>query len=65
MQHRLAAFGTYLLLLECDKRNKISKGKPGVMIAEPGFYVYLGSAYGPGGISARVRHHWKTATRPH
>ncbi|MGB5584592.1 MAG: GIY-YIG nuclease family protein [Gammaproteobacteria bacterium] len=65
MQDRIAASGTYLLLLECDKRIKVSIGKRGEMTAEPGFYVYVGSAYGPGGISARVRRHRKAATKPH
>jgi Uri superfamily endonuclease len=31
----------------------------------PGFYVYVGSALGPGGVRARVRHHQRAAGRPH
>jgi Uri superfamily endonuclease len=30
-----------------------------------GFYVYVGSALGPGGVAGRVRHHEGRAARPH
>lgn len=65
MKDRLAAPGTYLLLLECEKNTRLSIGKLGEMSVEPGYYIYVGSAYGPGGIRARVRHHRKIATNPH
>jgi Uri superfamily endonuclease len=57
--------GTYLLLLECKKQTRLSIGKLGDMTTVPGYYVYIGSAFGPGGVRARVRHHRKTAARPH
>ena len=65
MNNNVSAHGTYLLLLECDKQAKLSIGKLGNMMTEPGYYLYVGSAFGPGGIQARVRHHRKTAARPH
>ncbi|MGO9402138.1 MAG: GIY-YIG nuclease family protein [Terriglobales bacterium] len=30
-----------------------------------GYYVYLGSALGPGGLRVRIAHHQKLSTRPH
>ena len=65
MNNHVATHGTYLLLLECDKQAELSIGKLGKMTTEPGHYLYVGSAFGPGGIKARVRHHRKTAARPH
>jgi Uri superfamily endonuclease len=65
MNKRASRCGTYLLLLECTRRGELAIGKLGVMMAEPGYYLYVGSAYGPGGVSARISHHRKTAVRPH
>ncbi len=31
----------------------------------PGFYIYIGSAVGPGGVKARIAHHQKLQQRPH
>jgi Uri superfamily endonuclease len=30
-----------------------------------GCYVYVGSAYGPGGSAVRIQHHQRVAARPH
>jgi Uri superfamily endonuclease len=57
--------GTYLLLYECSNRVEVSIGKLGRMVTEPGYYLYVGSAFGPGGIQARVRHHQRISSRPH
>lgn len=65
MQDIFSVHGTYLLLLECDKQTELSIGKLGDMTTEPGYYLYVGSAFGPGGIQARLRHHRKSAERPH
>jgi Uri superfamily endonuclease len=35
------------------------------MQLQPGFYVYIGSALGPGGVRARLAHHMRPAERPH
>jgi Uri superfamily endonuclease len=35
------------------------------MQLQPGYYVYLGSALGPGGLRARIAHHEKPSLRPH
>jgi Uri superfamily endonuclease len=40
-------------------------GKLGLIELIPGYYIYIGSAFGPGGIAARTAHHRKTQPRPH
>jgi len=49
--------GSYLLLLKVTDVSKIKIGKLGELSIKPGFYVYSGSAFGPGGVSARVGRH--------
>lgn len=34
-------------------------------VLAPGIYVYAGSAFGPGGIRARVMRHLRAGNRPH
>jgi Uri superfamily endonuclease len=65
MNNHVTARGTYLLLLECDRQVELPIGKLGNMTTEPGYYLYVGSAFGPGGIQARVNHHARIASRPH
>jgi len=57
--------GTYVLLLRLGRRRRIEVGRLGALLFEPGFYLYVGSAFGPGGLPARLRHHLKPAPRPH
>lgn len=49
--------GTYALLLRLRRRRSIRIGKLGTLLARPGFYVYAGSALGPGGLAARIARH--------
>ncbi len=50
--------GTYVLVLRCSERAEIVVGKLlGVLAVQPGFYLYVGSALGPGGLAARVGRH--------
>ena len=57
--------GTYALILVSATRHIVQIGKLGRLTLRPGFYVYVGSAFGPGGLKARVSHHARTAHRPH
>lgn len=57
--------GTYALLLSCRSQRRIAIGRLRNLALEPGYYVYVGSAFGPGGIRARVEHHRRRAARPH
>jgi Uri superfamily endonuclease len=51
--------GTYALILENKTFRKIQVGKLGNFSFSPGWYVYTGSAFGPGGLAARVGRHVK------
>jgi Uri superfamily endonuclease len=57
--------GTYALVLASSETGRASVGKLGTLQLQPGYYVYVGSAHGPGGLRARLMHHLEPATRPH
>ena len=57
--------GTYTLILSCASDARIQVGRLGTMQLQRGYYVYLGSALGPGGLRARIAHHQKLSLRPH
>jgi Uri superfamily endonuclease len=57
--------GTYALVLSCESNARIQIGRLGKMQLQPGYYVYVGSALGLGGLRARITHHQKTPPRPH
>jgi Uri superfamily endonuclease len=56
--------GTYALILTCEKEPVIRAGRVRPFRARRGHYVYVGSAFGPGGVRARVAHHERIAERP-
>jgi len=55
--------GTYALVLRFSKRLKILVGRLGKLEVQPGCYVYVGSALGPGGLAARVGRHCRREKR--
>ena len=57
--------GTYALLLASTLSRCLRIGRLGDLALSPGWYVYVGSAFGPGGVGARLAHHRKRAVRPH
>lgn len=57
--------GTYALVLTPRGTGTIRIGQLGGLQLQPGFYVYVGSAFGPGGIRARLTHHLHPSPRPH
>ena len=57
--------GTYTLILSCASDARIQVGRLGTMQLQRGYYVYLGSALGPGGLRARIAHHQKVSARPY
>lgn len=57
--------GTYLLVMQADREYEVSIGRLGHMHFAPGHYLYVGSAFGPGGLKARITHHQKIAQHPH
>ena len=51
--------GTYALILKNKKNRNIQVGKLGSFSFPRGWYVYTGSAFGPGGLASRVGRHFK------
>ncbi len=57
--------GTYALVLSAKANGLIRIGRLGTLRLQSGFYVYVGSALGPGGVRGRLLHHLRPAKRPH
>jgi Uri superfamily endonuclease len=57
--------GTYALLLSSASNALIRIGRLGNLLLQRGFYVYVGSALGSGGVRGRLGHHMRPAERPH
>lgn len=60
MQFKLpSSSGTYALTLYVKKDCRINTGKLGELQIIKGYYIYIGSAFGPGGLKARIERHLK------
>ena len=57
--------GTYALLLHMAQPVQLSVGRLGVFSFPAGDTVYVGSAFGPGGLRARVARHLRGDGRKH
>ncbi|MDH3691419.1 MAG: GIY-YIG nuclease family protein [Gammaproteobacteria bacterium] len=57
--------GTYILLARCVSKHIIRIGKIGTLRTQTGYYAYVGSAFGPGGVRARLAHHTRVSHRRH
>lgn len=57
--------GTYVLLLNLAADTRLRIGALGEFDFPAGYYTYVGSAFGPGGLPARLKHHLAPAARPH
>jgi Uri superfamily endonuclease len=57
--------GSYLLLLNLVLSTEIQVGKLGRIGFRRGWYVYTGSAFGPGGLAGRLGHHLRPVRKPH
>jgi Uri superfamily endonuclease len=53
------AGGAYILLIDVVKPQTLPQKRFAGTVLEPGTYLYCGSAYGPGGLNARVLRHFK------
>lgn len=56
--------GTYALILLSNCKKEIQVGRIGRLRLKPGFYFYVGSAFGPGGLKSRLSHHEHIAEHP-
>ena len=55
--------GTYAIVLKPKAERSIKVGKLGRLRVQAGYYIYVGSAFGPGGLEARIAHHKRTSHR--
>jgi Uri superfamily endonuclease len=52
--------GTYILILQLKRNRRIKIGRrkdSSPILLRPGYYAYVGSAFGPGGLKSRIRRH--------
>ena len=61
----MSAKGTYVLILQLKNSAKLQIGKLGRFDFKKGYYAYVGSAFGPGGLAARLKHHLTLSANPH
>ena len=57
--------GTYALILRSHSSAEISIGRWGRLTIDPGYYIYVGSAFGSGGVRARVARHCRQTKARH
>ncbi len=57
--------GTYILVASLAKEQRLEIGRLGRHDLRPGFYLYVGSALGSGGLRARLSHHLESSAEPH
>lgn len=55
--------GTYVLVIPVKERLSLEIGRLGTHDFPCGYYLYVGSALG--GLDSRLKHHLKSAKRPH
>jgi Uri superfamily endonuclease len=56
--------GTYVVVLQTAVPVQVRIGALGMLELRNGVYLYVGSAFGPGGVAARCAHHLRIAARP-
>ncbi len=57
--------GNYVLLLHLPTNERLTIGKLGTFDFSAGWYAYVGSAFGSGGLVGRLKHHLQPVERPH
>ena len=57
--------GTYALIFRLERNKSLTVGKLGRFLFRKGFYIYVGSAQGPGGLKGRINHHQNYCNKPH
>ena len=57
--------GTYALILQSHSTGTIPVGRWGGLDLQLGYYIYVGSTFGPGGVRARISRHLRTDKRKH
>ena len=57
--------GTYALIFRSRRSSSTQVGHWGCLKIVPGYYIYIGSAFGPGGVQARISRHCRTRKSKH
>lgn len=57
--------GTYVLLLYLPEDTTLRVGQLGEFDFPAGWYTYVGSAFGAGGLLGRIKHHLQPPKKPH
>jgi Uri superfamily endonuclease len=57
--------GPYVLIVQVAEMKRLEVGSLGAFDFVPGFYAYVGSAFGSGGLRARLGHHLESTAQPH
>lgn len=57
--------GTYILVACLSRVQRVEIGGLGKCEVIPGYYLYVGSAFGSGGLRARIGHHLESGADPH
>lgn len=57
--------GTYALIMKPIWGGEVTIGKRGMISLRGGWFVYVGSAFGPGGLAARIGRHLSKKERLH
>ena len=65
MSNETVNTGTYVLLLHLPLDETLTIGKLGTFDFPAGWYAYVGSAFGAGGLVGRLKHHLKPVENPH
>ena len=60
-----ATTGTYVLVLASPQTVRVAVGKRLRVTLDEGYSLYVGSAFGPGGLEARLRRHLRGVGRQH
>lgn len=55
--------GCYVLVLWLAKPQQVEVGRLGKLAFQAGYYLYVGSAFGAGGIAGRLNHHLNSKKR--
>jgi Uri superfamily endonuclease len=69
IENKIAAIpvqsGSYVLQLHLERAQTLPVGRLGQLCFAPGNYLYMGSAWGPGGLRARLGRHLRGDGRLH
>ena len=55
--------GTYIVVLASSHTQELRIGRAGKLQQQPGYYFYVGSARGPGGLRARLGRHLRGSSK--